>query len=68
MVNLGSNVLSIAGSASGNFAGTISGVGSVFINNSGTQTFSGGNTYSGGTTITNGTIVAANLPPSEVAQ
>ena len=60
MVNLGSNVLSIAGSASGNFAGTISGAGSVFINNSGTQTFSGGNTYSGGTTITNGTIVAAN--------
>ena len=46
--------------ASGTFAGTISGTGSIIKQGAGSWTLSGANTYLGGTTINAGTLVAAN--------
>ena len=58
-VKLGANNLRIVNGAGNEFAGVISGTGSLTING-GTQILSGANTYSGGTTISGGTLQLGN--------
>lgn len=53
---LGAHNLTLGNSASGAFAGVISGTGGIIKANGDTQTLSGGNTYTGGTTINAGGI------------
>lgn len=53
---LGTHNLTLGNSASGTFAGAISGSGGIIKANGDTQTFSGSNTYTGGTTINAGGI------------
>ncbi|MCD8141584.1 MAG: autotransporter-associated beta strand repeat-containing protein [Planctomycetaceae bacterium] len=60
---LGDRTLSvglISGATSSTFGGTISGSGSLTINENHTLTLSGASDYSGGTTIVNGTLVLQN--------
>ncbi len=61
-VVLGDKELILAGSGNTNFAGVISGIGSVTINRttSGVQTFSGANTYDGVTNINTGVLSVTN--------
>ena len=56
IVNLESQTLTIGGSSTTTFAGTMSGAGSLVVGGSGVLTLSGANTYSGGTTISAGTL------------
>src|SRR5205823_5873681 len=49
---------------SGNFAGTISGSGSVIKNTAGTLTLTGANTFSGGTTVSAGVLAVNNISGS----
>ena len=59
-VNLGSNTLTITGSANTVIGGAISGGGAIAKSGTGSATLSGSNSYSGGTSVTAGTLVAAN--------
>jgi len=64
-VNLGTGTLTLSGNGS-EFAGVISGGGSVIKTNSGTQVFSGANTYGGGTIVYGGTLTVANTTDSGI--
>ena len=55
---VGGRTLTVNGSVSTTFAGTISGDGSLVKNGSGTLTLTGANTYNGGTTIKDGAVLA----------
>lgn len=62
-VNLQANTLSLAGTASTSFAGTISGTGGVVTKTStstGTLTLSGTNSYTGGTNLNGGSLSLSN--------
>ncbi|CAB5137049.1 putative outer membrane autotransporter [Burkholderia cenocepacia] len=61
-MNLGGNNLTLGGSGSGTYGGTIAGTGgSLTLGGTGTETLTGSNTYSGGTNLTGGgTLVAGN--------
>jgi len=48
----------------GTFSGTISGPGTLALQNTGTVVLSGANTYSGGTTVSGGTLVLAGSSPT----
>jgi autotransporter-associated beta strand protein len=48
----------------GTFSGTISGPGTLALQNTGTVVLSGANTYSGGTTVSGGTLVLAGTSPT----
>jgi autotransporter-associated beta strand protein len=55
-VTLGSGTFVISGSSNTNYAGVISGTGSVVKQGAGTQIFSGSNSYAGNTVIMGGTL------------
>ncbi len=60
-VNLGSNTLTITGSANTAIGGAISGAGAIAKSGSGTATLSGNSSYTGGTTVNGGTLIVSHV-------